>query len=111
MSTSDYIPVSKKKYIDKIITLEAENLALKKKLKVYEELLNKKVKKNLKYSVDKPLSEQPVIRDEFKQNISKYLENPSQNADLIDPLISQMIVKRNKTNVSPEFIHDFLMSF
>lgn len=115
MSTSDYIPINKKRYVNKVIALEAENLALKKKLKVYEELLLKKVKNNLKYTTNQkikdPFQEMQNIPNEFKQNISKFLENPTQNSELLQPLISQMITKQNKPPISGEVINEFLNNF
>jgi len=77
MTSSEYVKVNKKNYIKRIIELEAENKALSKKIKLFEDMLNTKINKSHNCSknnyehVDKKLNKQNNKQDNKQINIEK----------------------------------------
>lgn len=125
MNSSDYVPVNKKKYIHRLIELEAENKALRRKIHVYEELLHRKISSNNKKPTNTiPFNDptKPVIcqnnqndlhemSDGFKESAQKFLNNPDENENIVSSLVQHMITPKNHSNITKEhvkiFLHDF----
>lgn len=121
--TSDYIPINKKKYVNRLIKLEAENRALKKKLKVFEDILisrskqlpykacGETMKDNKDDIIDYPMD---LRHDDetltFKKNVFTFIKAPDENPQLVTPLINH-IVKPKPSIVKEMDIRKFLTDF
>jgi hypothetical protein len=127
MITTEYIPINKKKYVNHIIKLEAENKALKEKLKTYEKFMNIKIKKigenilNNKYNenlqIKKSFCDIKYITEtnstpshdiEFKKNISLFMQSPENNQHLIEPIINHLTCNKINASISQHDVISFL---
>lgn len=115
--SSEYIPINKKQYAERIIKLEAENKAQRKKLEVYEKLLNTKIKKTKQhhketdksYICDEPLE---LRRDTetllFRKNAFAYMKSPEKNENLIIPIVNYFINNKKYENITEVNVKDFI---
>jgi uncharacterized protein (DUF1697 family) len=117
MNSSDYIPVKKKVYIRKLVELEAENKALRKKIETYEEILKSKVKEKT-HNVDVvEVHEYPdEIRGDaemlfFKKDAYIYLKNPEKNEHLIPNIVKHIIEPHITPRIGKDDVESFLKYF
>jgi len=111
MNTTEYIPVNKKKFIRKMIHIEANNRALQKKLLVYENIFKTQITTVPKQSPMSQIHQVPNnSRDvgEFKKHMRDYIENPTKNENLVPELISNLMRKNKHADVNSENIKRFL---
>lgn len=94
MSSVEFVPINKKLYAYKMAKLEAENLALKKKLRAYE-----KTFKNFycKYS--------------FPYESNVHLSPRTLNIDDITTSVFENVVPNKPTEINKKNIHSFLNFF
>lgn len=119
MNSSECIPVSKKKYVGNLIKLEAENKFLKKKIQIYEELINTKVKTGgnnyYKPHLSNPMKSSQLFSEvastKFKKNTSNFLISPEKNENLINPIIDFCLNYKHYRPITEDnvkkFLHDF----
>lgn len=127
MNSSDYVPVNKKKYIRRLIELEAENKALRRKIHVYEDLLHRKILSNDKKCVDTHINcannihqqtnenilpeQRNNLSDNFKETAKKFLDNPNENENVVSSIVQHMITPKINQNITKEHIQIFLHEF
>ena len=115
MDSSDYIPVKRKIYIKKMVVLEAENKALRKKLHVYEEIMKNKL--NHTDHHDKDLLDVPYeIRKDaksllLKKNAITFLKNPTQYDYLINDIIRDIMTPKNSKHLDVNELRSFVETF
>lgn len=114
MESSDYIPVNKRKYIRKLVSLEAENKALKRKLRVYEDILKSKL--STKITPNTPPVDEHVYKmhddsSPFKKTAQTFLNDPSKCEYLIPQIVSYISAPKNLGHVSRSDVVSFLQSF
>lgn len=133
MLSSDYVPVNKRKYIHRLIELEAENKLLRRKIKIYEILLRNKIIKQYAHvnyndvenkniecqdndnnnvtENETKINNNETNIDDFKTSAINYLKNPNNNEKIISSLVQRMITPTKEHNITGEkirlFLHDF----
>jgi len=125
MITSDCVNVSKKNIINKLVILEAENVALKRKINIYEDIIKTHVQKHqlhadVLHDIDKEpenITEISTYPAEYrndaeklfiKKKIINFLREPEKNSYLIHPLINQLVAHKKYNNITPTHIKEFL---
>lgn len=125
MNTTEYIPVNKRKFIRKMINLEANNRALQKKLSVYENIFKTQlvnvpkqssilfeqsptnlVKTQNHFNADKQCES-----EEIKKHMTDYIENPTKHENLIPELVSILMHKNKRVDVDSKNIKMFLNDY
>jgi len=82
MSTSEYIPINKKQYIERIIKLEAKNKALKNKLMLYENVMNVKIK-----NIKRENKKEKIKKNQDIYMVKNYLyDNKKENITTCDKI-------------------------
>lgn len=116
MISSDYVPVNKKKYVSRMVELEAENKALQKKIKAYEDIL--KLKLNEKITPDIiEINDYPYeVRHDaetlfFKKNAYIYIKDPAKNESMIPNLIKYVMNPKKVKQINRNEVELFLKYF
>ena len=77
---SEYVPIKKKAYITKLIKLEAENKYLRKKLRIYEDIVHSRILNKHKFETKK--NNFSRIHDpQFDAMVKSFLTDPNQSHD------------------------------
>lgn len=116
MNSSEFVPIKKKEYINKLVELEAENKALQKKLKTYENFLRRKLKEKTPTNVP-DLHDYPdeVKRDAetlmFKKNAYTYIKEPQRNENIIPAIVTYLQTPKKFHQIKRDEIQAFLQDF
>lgn len=113
--SSDYVPVKKKKYVGRLVELEAENKALRNVLRTYEDILKAKLVER-KIEIPKAFEFPDEIQKDaenllFKKDVYTYIKNPAENIHLISNVVKYMTKPKKNYTVNSNNVKMFLQNF
>lgn len=116
MISSDYVPINKKKYVSRMVELEAENKALQKKIKAYEDILKSKLNEKTTPEIVEINDYPDEVRHDaetlfFKKNAYIYIRNPQKNETMIPNLVKHIMNPKKVKQLNKNEVELFLKFF